>query len=72
MGVLRTFALGAIGYLAYRAWQRRQAETAPPAVQEDDGGRTPPHGDPVLAGAAIEEAPAPRPPAHSSRGFGES
>ncbi|MEZ0471485.1 hypothetical protein [Luteimonas salinilitoris] len=71
MGVLRMFAVGAIGYLAYRAWQRRQAGTGQSSLQDDDGQRTPPHGDPILAGAAMDEPPAPRAAAHSSRSFGE-
>ncbi|NZA27235.1 hypothetical protein H0E84_12665 [Luteimonas sp. SJ-92] len=72
MGILRTFALGAVGYLAYRAWRRRRNGTDEALAQEDAGERTSPHGDPVLAGAAIEEPPPPRPAAHSSRGFGET
>ncbi|MDH5824662.1 hypothetical protein QFW77_16955 [Luteimonas sp. RD2P54] len=72
MGVLRTFALGAIGYFAYRAWQRRQTGAEPQSLQNDEGDRTPPHGDPVLAGAARGAPPEPRAASHSSRGFGEA
>lgn len=72
MGVMKMAAIGAIGYLAYRAWQRRQAGTGRSSLQDDEGQRTPPHGDPLLADAATEDPPAPRAAAHSSRGFGES
>ena len=50
MGILRIVAGGALGYIAYRAWQRRKAEedTAP----FDDEARTPPHGDPLLESGA--------------------
>jgi hypothetical protein len=70
MSLLRLLAIGAVGVVAWRAWQHRVARH--PALPEDDGSRTAPHGDPVLAGARIDASPAPRPAAHSSRGFGDA
>ncbi|AKC87011.1 hypothetical protein [Pseudoxanthomonas suwonensis] len=70
MSMLKTLALGVVGLLAYQAWQRRKA-TAPTAAVPDAGDRTPPHGDPVFAGADPDLAYAPRAAAQSSRGFGE-
>ena len=79
MGLFRLLTAGAIGYVAYRAWQRRQPGAATPstgdadgahAMDADHGSRTPPHGDPVLAGADLEAGIAPRTPAQASRGFG--
>lgn len=46
MGILRTVAVAAIGVVAYRAWQRHKAGDWSSQSQEDDGGATPPHGDP--------------------------
>lgn len=69
MGIVKLFAAGALGYLTYRAWQRHQENNV--SALRDDGGTTPPHGDPVLAGAAIDVEPPPSHGAHSSRGFGE-
>ncbi|WP_202839619.1 hypothetical protein [Luteimonas saliphila] len=68
MGFLKLFAAGALGFLAYRSWQRHQAG---PRALRDDGERTPPHGDPILAGERIDASPSPRPAAQASRGFGE-
>ena len=73
MAILKMVAAGALGFIAYRVWQRSQTGSRPAAVL-DDGDTTPPHGDPILVGARLEaEAAAsePRAPAHSSRGFGE-
>lgn len=55
MKMLRIVAAGAVSYLAYRAWKRNrdeQADTALPHALPDDGARTAPHGDPVLANDA--------------------
>ncbi|TYT26146.1 hypothetical protein FZO89_07675 [Luteimonas viscosa] len=70
MGFLKLLAAGALGFVAYKSWQRYQAgpHAAPP---RDDGARTPPHGDPILAGEHIDMAPSPRPAAQASRSFGE-
>jgi uncharacterized membrane protein YebE (DUF533 family) len=69
MAVVRLIAVGVLGLVAYRAWQRRQAR-ALEASQPDDGARTPPHGDPVLVGETLEVGPAPAAGMQSSRGFG--
>lgn len=71
MSILKLFAAGALGVVAYKAWQHRQA-TRDAALQADDGTRTAPHGDPVLVGEQIDMAPAQRAASHSSRGFGEA
>jgi len=70
MSLFRIFAAGALGYVAYRAWQRRQSTPATPTLR-DDGGRTPPHGDPVLVGESLHVEPVENSGAQSSRGFGE-
>ncbi|MGO1541061.1 MAG: hypothetical protein ACTH0Y_05540 [Luteimonas sp.] len=72
MAILKIVAAGALGFIAYRVWQRSQTGSRPAAIL-DDGHTTPPHGDPILVGARLEAEAAskPRPPAHSSRGFGE-
>lgn len=68
MSLFKLAAYGTIGYLAYRAWQRHQ-ESAGTRLR-DDGTRTAPHGDPVLAGERIDVSEPVRPAAHASRGFG--
>lgn len=70
MVVVRLIAAGALGFVAYKAWQRRRMRTLEPS-QPDDGTRTPPHGDPVLVGETLEVGPAPVAGIQSSRGFGE-
>lgn len=61
MGILRLVAGGALGYIAYRAWQRRKAEeAATDAEWVDDEARTPPHGDPLAGTAAYDPDPNPR------------
>lgn len=70
MSLLKLIAVGALGAVAYRAWQQHQANQA--RMPTDDGSRTTPHGDPVLVGEQIDVAAAERPAAHASRGFGES
>lgn len=70
MGFMKLFAAGALGFFAYRSWQRYQAGSRAPSPR-DDGTRTSPHGDPILAGEHIDTAPSPRPAAQASRGFGE-
>ncbi|RPE79959.1 hypothetical protein [Vulcaniibacterium tengchongense] len=50
MRILRTVAVAAIGYAAYRAWQRRPGAPRRPSAPLDEGETTSPHGDPVLAG----------------------
>lgn len=83
MGLIRTLALGAAGYWAFKALKRKKAESsdAPGSKQSrasnrdtmvDDGARTTPHGDPVLVGETIEVGDTPATGAHSSRGFGGS
>jgi len=72
MSLVKLLAYGTIGYIAYRAWQRHQETTSPALARRDDGSRTNPHGDPVLAGERFDsdEEPA-RPAAQASRSFGE-
>ncbi|VXC13645.1 conserved hypothetical protein [Luteimonas sp. 9C] len=74
MKMLRIMAAGAASYFAYRAWKRnRDAQTAepvtPPRSLADDGARTAPHGDPLIADAHLETS-TPRSGAHASPGFG--
>ncbi|MCL1552400.1 DUF4142 domain-containing protein [Xanthomonas nasturtii] len=54
MGLLKMVTAGAVGYVAYKAWQRRQGQASDP--QGEQGplqnapavvGATPPHGDPL-------------------------
>lgn len=71
MSLLKLIAAGALGVVAYKAWQQHQANQARTSPV-DDGSRTTPHGDPVLAGEQIDVAPSPRAASHSSRGFGET
>lgn len=71
MSLLKLIAAGALGVVAYRAWQQHQANQARTS-RIDDGSRTTPHGDPVLAGERIDVTPSPRAASHSSRGFGEA
>jgi hypothetical protein len=70
MAMVRWLAVGVLGFVAYRAWQRRQARTLE-SSQPDEGARTPPHGDPVLVGETLEVGPVPAAGMQSSRGFGE-
>ena len=70
MHVVRLIAAGALGFVAYKAWQRRRAR-ALESSKPDDGARTPPHGDPILVGETLEVGPAPGAGIQSSRGFGE-
>lgn len=72
MNILKTAALGVVGWVAYRAWQKKRGMAAPtPDLGlRDTGSTTTPHGDPLLADPDPELA-APR-VAQSSRGFGES
>lgn len=76
MAMFKLAAAGALGFVAYRLWQRYQAEPGPTPIR-DEGRATAPHGDPILTGAHLETAPtpepapAPRAAAHSSRSFGE-
>ncbi|MBD9370132.1 hypothetical protein [Xanthomonas sp. XNM01] len=69
MQLLKLAAVGTLGFIAYKAWQRRRPTTTPGTAQ-DDGSVTPPHGDPVLVGAGIDVDMPVRPAAQSSRGFG--
>jgi len=73
MKMLRIVAAGALSYFAYKKWQGRQpAKVAKPTESiSDDGGRTAPHGDPVLVGEQLDVGPTPGAGAHSSRSFGE-
>jgi len=71
MSLTKLIAIGAVGFIAYRAWQRHQ-DTSTSLQQRDDGSRTAPHGDPILVGEQIDiGADTMRPAAHASRGFGE-
>ncbi|TDK21047.1 hypothetical protein E2F46_15215 [Luteimonas aestuarii] len=71
MAIVKLLAAGALGYLAYRTLQARQAKRE---ALLDTGVRTSPHGDPLLdpelVGARIEVPPTPAAGAQSSRGFG--
>jgi len=60
-------AVGVIGVVAYKAWQRRKAGT-PSDAPQDDGETVSAHDDALLAGAA-DIGPV-RAPAQSSPGFG--
>lgn len=68
MSFLKTVAVGVLGFLAYQAWQRRNAGTGTRALS-DTGGRTPPHGDTIRIHTDAVE-PLPPTTAQSSRGFG--
>ncbi|TWT18847.1 hypothetical protein [Luteimonas wenzhouensis] len=70
MSILKLLAAGVLGAVAWRAWQRHQAHRAP--MPADDGQRTAPHGDPILAGERIDATPPLRPAAQASRGFGDA
>ncbi len=67
---VRLIAVGALGFVAYKAWQRNRAR-ALESTQPDEGARTPPHGDPVLVGETLEVGPTPVAGMQSSRGFGD-
>jgi len=71
MAFFKLLAAGALGYVACRTLQARQAKRQ---ASLDTGARTAPHGDPLLdpelAGARIEVPPTPAAGAQSSRGFG--
>ena len=70
MSLTTLLALGAIGFIAYRTWQRHQ-DTSVAYPRHDDGSGTAPHGDPILAGEQIDISEPVRPAAHASRSFGE-
>ncbi len=74
MGILKTAVFGLVGFLAYRTWQKKKAETSFPTTSTSGstaaGGSTPPHGDPLLA-ELDPDVDSPR-MAQSSRGFGEA
>lgn len=70
MSLLKMLAAGALGFFAYKTWQRSQDATGMASLR-DDGGTTAPHGDPLLAGSHIDVEPPPHAGAHSSRSFGE-
>ncbi|MDR6990522.1 hypothetical protein [Luteimonas sp. 3794] len=74
MKMLRIVAAGALSYFAFRAWQRNRGEQAVPPRQDlrslpDDGARTAPHGDPLIAEEDLDTS-VPRSTSHSSPGFG--
>ncbi|WP_411833248.1 hypothetical protein [Pseudoxanthomonas mexicana] len=74
MPLFKIVAAGALGYLAYQAWQRSKrnaAQTDAPSARSrlDDGGTTPPHGDPRRSEETLETEPV-RAAAQSSPGFG--
>lgn len=74
MSILKTAALGLVGFLAYRTWQKKKGDTSFPVASASGktgaAGSTPPHGDPLLADLD-PEVESPR-MAQSSRGFGEA
>ncbi|MFW9500968.1 DUF4142 domain-containing protein [Xanthomonas euvesicatoria] len=51
MGLFKMVTAGAVGYVAYKAWQRRQGHTSDPQDLQSNVatvvGSTPPHGDPL-------------------------
>ncbi|MGV7196485.1 DUF4142 domain-containing protein [Xanthomonas axonopodis] len=52
MGLFKMVTAGAVGYVAYKAWQRRQGQANEGAQQDRQSGQaaigaTPPHGDPL-------------------------
>ncbi|NJC00276.1 putative outer membrane protein [Xanthomonas sp. 3272] len=67
MGIFKMVTAGAVGYVAYKAWQRRQNESGEAASPKNNDrdiqqqtlsapanvGSTPPHGDPLRDAAAI-------------------
>ena len=72
MGMLRIITVGALGYVGYRAWQRRRA-AAPQQSLEDDTERTSPHGDPLARSESTERDDGPMPAdVQTSPGFGVS
>lgn len=72
MNILKTAVLGVVGWVAYRAWQKKKGMASSPSTPglRDTGGTTAAHGDPLLADLDPELG-SPR-MAQSSRGFGES
>lgn len=74
MKMLRIVAAGALSYFAYRAWKRNRDEQSVLPRQDlrslpDDGARTAPHGDPLIADEDLDTS-MPRSTSHSSPGFG--
>lgn len=69
MSLVKLLTAGTLGFFAWRAWQRHQSTR--PHLPRDDGSRTAPHGDPVLAGERIDVSAPLRPSAQASRGFGD-
>ncbi|PPT96569.1 DUF4142 domain-containing protein [Xanthomonas arboricola] len=67
MGIFKMVTAGAVGYVAYKAWQRRQNESGEAASPKNNDrdiqhqtpgatantGSTPPHGDPLRDAAAL-------------------
>lgn len=51
MGLFKMVTAGAVGYVAYKAWQRRQGQASDPQDPRSTTptvvGSTPPHGDPL-------------------------
>lgn len=74
MKLLKIVAAGAASYFAFRAWKRNRDEQ-PMALQQDaralpdDGARTTPHGDALIADEDLDTS-VPRSTSHSSPGFG--
>ena len=58
MGILRTVVIAAAGVVAYRAWQRHRTGDWPTRSLRDDGGTTPPHGDPRRSDLAEDDSAA--------------
>ncbi len=70
MSILKAATIGALGFFAYRAWQRHKAESASHAVP-DTGDTTPPLGDTIRIHSEDVE-PLPSTSVQSSRGFGDT
>ena len=70
MGILKMLAAGALGFVAYKAWQRHQQQSHTTSLR-DTGSKTPPHGDPLIAGADLEPQQEAHVVSQSSRGFGD-
>ncbi|HSX63441.1 MAG TPA: hypothetical protein VLF15_01805 [Pseudoxanthomonas sp.] len=70
MGILKMLAAGALGFVAYKAWQRHKQPSHTSSLR-DTGSKTPPHGDPLVADAGLEPELDAHAGSQSSRGFGD-
>ena len=73
MGVFKIIAVSAIGYAAYRAWQKHQANQQLQTAT-DTGSTTSPHGDPMRTSGTQDwdQESTTGAGAQYSRGFGEA